>query len=47
MTETVISFIDEMIPRIIGAGFGTGSFIVITAILLGYAIGKALSLVDK
>lgn len=47
MTETVIGFIHEMIPQMIGAGFGIGSFVAIAAILLGYAINKALSLVDN
>lgn len=47
MTEAVTIFLYERIPRIISAGFGMGSFVAISAILLGYAIGKALSLVDN
>lgn len=47
MTETVISIMSDMIPRIIAVGFGNGGVVSITATLLGYAIGKALSLVDN
>lgn len=44
--ERVTEFISEYMPQLIGVGIGYGSLLSLTAILLGYAISKALSLVD-
>ncbi len=44
--EKVMEFIGEHMPRLIGTGIGYGSLVSLSAILLGYAISKALSLVD-
>lgn len=46
MTEGVMEFIGTYIPEVIGTGVGMGSVAVLTAFMLGYAINKALSLVD-
>lgn len=48
MTERVAMYLlCEPMFEIVAGGFAFGSMISIPAILLGYAIGKALSLVDN
>lgn len=44
--ERVTAFISEYMSQLIGVGIGYASFLSLTAILLGYAISKVLSLVD-
>lgn len=44
--ERVVEFVEEYMPQLIGVGTGYGSILSLSAILLGYAISKVLSLVD-
>lgn len=46
MTQEVADLIKEYLPKIIKAGTALGTFIPVIAILLSYAVNKALSLVD-
>lgn len=47
MTERVMDLMEGPMTELMLHGFGMGSIIAITAILLGYAINRALSLVDN
>lgn len=47
MTETVMEFLREYLPKSIEAGFAIGIFVGATAALSGYAIKQALGFFDK
>lgn len=47
MTETVVGLLYEPMFCLISNGFAIGSIVSIIAGMLGYAITKALSLVDN
>lgn len=47
MTEAVMEFIREYLPKVIGAGIPLGSVVGSIAVLTGYGIKQALRLFDR
>lgn len=47
MTEAVMEFIREYLPKLSEAGVSLGGFIGALAVLSGYAIKQAISFFDK